>query len=54
MYSLDVSKAWDYAQTFFQNEELRIASIKAESIPGNIFVDISKLRKSSRRGLLGG
>ena len=50
---MEVLKAWDYDQTIFHSEKLQIAYIKAEKIPGNIFVDISKVRKSSRRGLLG-
>ena len=45
---MDVLKAWDYAQTIFDSEKLQIAYIKAEKIPGNIFVDISKVRKSYR------
>ena len=30
LYNFDVLKAWDYAQTFFRSEELRLAYIKAE------------------------
>ena len=37
----------------FQSEKLQIAYIKAEKIPGNIFFDISKVRKSTRRIILG-
>ena len=50
---MDVLKGRDYAQTILYNEKLQIAYIKAEKIPGNILFDISKVRKSSRRGLLG-
>ena len=33
----DVLKAWDYAQTIFYSEKLRIAYIKAEKISRNRF-----------------
>ena len=33
-------------------KSFRLHISKQEKIPGNIFVDISKVRKSSRRGLL--
>ena len=34
-------------------KSFRLHISKPKKIPGNIFVDISKVRKSSRRGLLG-
>ena len=45
-------KAWDYARTIFESEKLRIAYIKAEKDTRKLFVDILKVQKSSRRGLL--
>ena len=38
LYSLDVLKAWDYAQTIFYSEELQIAYIKAESYQETSFL----------------
>ena len=51
---LDDLKAWDYAKTICNSEKLQIAYIEAEKIPGNIFFDISKVQKSSRRGVFDG
>ena len=39
---------------FFIASSFRLHISKPKKIPGNIFVDIPKVRKSSRRGLLGG
>ena len=50
---LDVFKAWDYVRTIFQSEKLRIAYIKAEKDTRKHIFDISKVRKSTSRGLLG-
>ena len=36
---------------FFIGKSFRSYRSKLKKIPGNIFVDISKVRKSSRRGL---
>ena len=38
---------------FFIAKSFRFHRSKPKKIPGNIFFDISKVRKSSRRGLLG-
>ena len=38
---------------FFKGKSYRFHISKPKKIPGNIFFDISKVRKSSRRGLLG-
>ena len=38
---------------FFIGKSFRLHISKLKKIPGNIFVDISKVRKSSRRGLMG-
>ena len=48
-----MDKAWDYVQTIFSSEKLQIAYIKAEKDTMKHIFDISKVRKSSRRGLLG-
>ena len=40
-------------ERFFVGKSFRLHISKPKKIPGNIFVDISKVRKSSRRGLLG-
>ena len=37
----------------FKAKSFRLHISKPKKIPGNIFVDISKVRKSSRRGLWG-
>ena len=37
---------------FFLAKSFRLHISKHKKIPGNIFFDISKVRKSSRRGLL--
>ena len=50
---MDVLKAWDYAQAICYSEKLQIAYIKAEQVTRKHIFDISKVRKSSRRGLLG-
>ena len=39
---------------FFIAKSFRLHISQPKKIPGNIFVDISKVRESSRRGLLGG
>ena len=49
----NICKDYLKAQTICNSEKLRISYIKPEKIPGNIFFDISKVRKSSRRGLFG-
>ena len=38
---------------FFIAKSFRLHISKPKKVPGNIFFDISKVRKSSRRGLLG-
>ena len=38
---------------FFKAKSFGFYKSKPKKIPGNIFFDISKVRKSSRRGLLG-
>ena len=38
---------------FFIAKSFRFHISKPKKIPGNIFFDISKVRKSSRRGVLG-
>ena len=38
---------------FFIAKSFKLHISKPKKIPGNIFFDISKVRKSSRRGLLG-
>ena len=40
-------------ERFFKAKNFRLHISKLKKIPGNIFFDISKVRKSSRRGLLG-
>ena len=40
-------------ERFFKAKSFGLHISKPKKIPGNIFVDISKVRKSSRRGLLG-
>ena len=40
-------------ERFFKAKSFRLHISKLKKTPGNIFVDISKVRKSSRRGLLG-
>ena len=39
-------------ERFFKAKSFRLHISKPKKIPGNIFFDISKVRKSSRRGLL--
>ena len=47
---LDVLKAWDYARTIFESEELRIAYIKAEIGTGkHIFRCDTTRRDATRR-----
>ena len=50
---MDVLKAWDYAETICYSDKLQISYIKAEKDARKHIFDISKVRKSSRRGLLG-
>ena len=50
---MDILKARDYAQTICYSEKLQIAYTKAEKDTRKHVFDISKVRKSSRRGLLG-
>ena len=40
-------------ERFFIAKSFRLHISKPKKIPGNIFRDVSKVRKSSRRGLLG-
>ena len=50
---MEVLTAWDYAQTICNSEKLQIAYIKAKNDTRKHIFDISKVRKSSRRGLFG-
>ena len=40
-------------ERFFIGKSFRLHESEPKKMPGNIFFDISKVRKSSRRGLLG-